>query len=99
MVLTVINLSVIAVVNPITFIYSLCLQMNIEQVKKFTSLERHGSRDSLGMDDVLSPVRPITHAPETAVSPHTLVVASHNVDDGMHYHGCYNNSYSFIYII
>lgn len=57
------------------------VKMNIEQVKKFTSLERHGSRDSLGMDDVLSPVRPITHAPETAVSPHTLVVASHNVDD------------------
>lgn len=66
--------------------------MNIEQVKKFSSLERHGSRDSLGMDDVLSPVRPITH--EAVVSPHTLVVTSHNLDDGMYYRCCYNNSYS-----
>ncbi|XP_042888951.1 protein NEDD1-like isoform X2 [Penaeus japonicus] len=54
---------------------------NIEQVKKFSSLERHGSRDSLGMDDVLSPVRPIVHAVETDASPHTLVMASRNIDD------------------
>ncbi|XP_063590336.1 uncharacterized protein LOC134767221 [Penaeus indicus] len=33
------------------------------------------------MDDVLSPVRPIMHAPEAVVSPHTLVVTSHNLDD------------------
>ncbi|XP_047497631.1 protein NEDD1-like isoform X1 [Penaeus chinensis] len=57
------------------------VKVNIEQVKKFSSLERHSSRDSLGMDDVLSPVRPITHAPETVASPHTLVVTSHNLDD------------------